>query len=183
MRRWLVVGAVVLTCVGVGRGAVAQEPPSSTSTTATSTTTTVVDGESTTTEPPLISPAPPDLALALSFACPVSVGGGGAAPVPGVSLSIVNRGGPLVVDLRARSVVVVHRLEVPTSYLGIPQQVSVPLPPGDPDDGLTVDVLAAGTDRVLGSAGIDHGPSCASLGPLAPPPPAEPRPARPTYTG
>ncbi|MBX3285702.1 MAG: hypothetical protein KF703_10195 [Actinobacteria bacterium] len=182
--------AVVAVLVGVsgltggGGGAAAQVPPSSSSTTSSSTS--VVDETSTsTTEPPPIAPAPPDVLVTVSYTCVVS---GGAEPIPvsSLNLGITNRGGPVTVDIEIDGVEVARSVAVPTSYLGIPQYVLVDLPPGEPGAPIVVELLAAGTDRPVASARLDHRPVCEGtpIGQLPPPAtPATPRSARPAFTG
>ena len=185
VRRWWVAGAVVLSgTVGTGHGAIAQDAP----TPSTSTTTTLGGASTTTTAPTSITPTtevmgPPDLTVTVSYDCPVSAGPG--VPVPGLSVAIVNRGGPAVVDIVVDGVTAPQAMgiEVPQSYLGIPQQFSVPLPEGEPGVSVGVDAVESGTGRVLAVVGIDHRPQCEGQhgGFLAPP--ATPTRGTATYTG
>jgi hypothetical protein len=182
VRRWLVVGAVVLSGAALtGRGAVAQEAPTSTTTTTTvpvDTSTTVVSPGSPGT--PGEEPGPPDLRVELSYACPLSTGDG--PPVTHLMLAIVNRGGTAEVDLVVNGVTVLAGIEVPQSFLGIPQQLLAPLPDGEPGTSVRLSVVASGTDLVLAQTGFDHWPRCDAL-PVGAPPPATPTRATPAYTG
>lgn len=184
VRRWWVAGAVVLSgTVVAGHGAMAQDAPTP------STSTTTLGGASTTaTAPTSMTPTTevmgsPDLTVSVSYDCPVSAGHG--VPVPGLSVAIVNRGGPALVDIVVDGVTAPQAMgiEVPRSYLGIPQQFSVPLPEGEPGASVGVDVVESGTGRVLAGAGFDHRPRCEGQhgGFLAPP--ATPTRGTATYTG
>lgn len=184
VRRWLVVGAVVLSGAAVtAGGAMAQEPPGS-----STSTTSVVEGAGTTVTSPGSSvpttedPGPPDLTVTLSYACPVTTGSGAA--VPGLTVAIVNRGGAVEVDLVVDGVTApqARGIEVPQSYLGIPQVISFALPEGEPGASVGVDVVESGTGRVLAGAGFDHRPRCEGS-PVLQAPPATPTAARATFTG
>ncbi len=178
LRRWMAVGALALVgTTSVAGGAVAQVPPSSSTTTSSTTTSS--------TAPTTTAPIdPPDLMISLTYGCPASGGPGVGAPVPvsQIGVQILNRGGPIEVDLVLDGTVVRRNVEVPFSYLGVPQLIWLALPEGDPNAGLTVDVVGSDTGRPLGGAGMSNRPSCESLVQFEAPA-ATPTEAMPTFTG